>query len=318
MEYLSADAKILLNDVLSSWKNPISYIFLVDLVATAAFFTLSLITQNSSVYDPAWSIFPVLNALIFVGASRGSPFMFLTKPNELYLSLNSREFLLLLLVSFYGIRLTVSWYRRLGHTLLFPKKSTSQEIHEDWRYTEIRTKPRKYLNNTLSELIWWGFSSPILIHLYPTLCTALGSVPMYFVLSVPQDQPFNYMDLLAGAVMLTGILLEMFADLQMDAFLRSDDAKKGKVCRVGLWSYSRHPNYLGEQIFWLSMVIFAYSAKGLTVPGSVLLSSIGFLQIVLLFATASIPWMEKRQLSRRPDYKKYQKEVPILIPFLKC
>jgi len=64
-----------------------------------------------------------------------------------------------------------------------------------------------------------------------------------------------------------------------------------KVCRRGLWGVVRHPNYLGEQLFWLSLSLFALSAHG---AQAALPALLGFIGIVGIFVGFSIPQLEAR------------------------
>lgn len=325
MEYLPSDAAKFLSDVTAGWTHPVSHSLHFNLIATGLFFSMSFLHKNSSIYDPYWSVFPPLMALCYAGHSVGSPWLWLSDPSAFIGSLSTRQMLILALVGIYGARLTINWMRRLGWDMFFGD-AMCRDVHEDWRYKEVREKPlalfRKFLpdgaSSALCDLIWWGFSSPALIHLYPTISIFLGCMPLYFSLTLPATQAFGPADIVAAVVLATGIALEAIADLQMDAFLRTDAAKKGGVCSNGLWSISRHPNYLGEQTFWLGVWLFAWAAKGQSLPGAVLLSSVGFFQVVLLFLTASIPWMEQRQSQRRPKYREYKKKVAMLVPFVKC
>jgi steroid 5-alpha reductase family enzyme len=72
-----------------------------------------------------------------------------------------------------------------------------------------------------------------------------------------------------------------------------------------LWAYSRHPNYLGEMGFWLSLALF-----GLAAAPAQGWRSIGALSIICLFVFITIPMIERRHLSRRPGYQKYMQIVP--------
>ena len=53
-----------------------------------------------------------------------------------------------------------------------------------------------------------------------------------------------------------GILFEGIGDRQMEAF-RGDPSNKGKVIDVGLWRYTRHPNYFGDACVWWGMFLVA-------------------------------------------------------------
>jgi steroid 5-alpha reductase family enzyme len=55
-----------------------------------------------------------------------------------------------------------------------------------------------------------------------------------------------------GFVYLLGLFIETLADLQKWWF---KNANPGKFCNIGLWSVSQHPNYLGNLILWLGILL---------------------------------------------------------------
>ena len=100
-------------------------------------------------------------------------------------------------------------------------------------------------------------------------------------------------------------LLEAVADAEMHSFKKS---AVGGLIRNGLWKYSRHPNYLGEIIFWWAIALIAVSLFGFYwyfVLGAALNT--------LLFITVSIPMQEKRQ-SKKDGYAEYKKNTNFLLP----
>lgn len=182
----------------------------------------------------------------------------------------------------WGLRLTLNWME------VFTDFS-----YEDWRY-------RKYREETPHR--FWFFVNFFGIHMVPTLIVFAGMLPLFVI----AKQPLNWMILPGILVMLFGISMEFFADRQMHKFL--DSKNKGSVCNLGLWKHSRHPNYLGEISFWLgvflTMLPFSFSHWYYV---------IGFVLVAVLFNVVSIPLMEKRQLSRRPEYKEYLKATSRLL-----
>jgi len=74
-------------------------------------------------------------------------------------------------------------------------------------------------------------------------------LPCVYVNGVSQDPDMGVVDYLGLFMMVVGFLCEVAADMQKYAF-RNDPSNKGLVCTVGLWGYSRHPNYFGEVFFW--------------------------------------------------------------------
>lgn len=81
--------------------------------------------------------------------------------------------------------------------------------------------------------------------------------------------------------------------------------------RSGLWSLTRHPNYFAEQSLWLSFYIFSIAATGRFINWTM----IGSLLLMLLFR-GSADVSEGISASKYPEYKNYQKTVPIFIPRL--
>ena len=85
----------------------------------------------------------------------------------------------------------------------------------------------------------------------------------------------------------------------------SDPRNRGKTCDVGLWRYSRHPNYFFEWLHW-----FAYVFLSVGTPWSVwLLSWIGpVLMFMSLRWVSGVPFTEAQALrSRGDDYRAYQR-----------
>ena len=63
-------------------------------------------------------------------------------------------------------------------------------------------------------------------------------------------------DLFATLIIISAVILQIVSDQQMYKF-RQDPNNANKVMDKGLWFYSRHPNYLGEILFWSGGLIFA-------------------------------------------------------------
>jgi len=115
---------------------------------------------------------------------------------------------------------------------------------------------------------------------------------------------------LAGiALWLGAIVGESLADQQLAAF-RADPANRGRVCRAGLWAYSRHPNYFFEWLHWWAYVLMAVGTSGWW------LSLIGPAAMLLfLLRLTGIPYTEKRALaSRGAAYRDYQRTTSMFVP----
>jgi steroid 5-alpha reductase family enzyme len=196
-----------------------------DLAATLVVFTFSVAFDNSSLYDPYWSVVPPCLAVYWtLGAPGDVP--------------GVRQVLVLLLVLAWGTRLTANWlrgWRGLGH--------------EDWRYVQMRTQTGR---------AYW-LASLVGLHLLPTAVVLLGCLPLFFAVARGTD-PVGWQDALATAIGSAAIVVEAVADLQLHRFRAT--AAPGSTLTTGLWAYSRHPNYFGEALFWWSLWAFAVAAGG--------------------------------------------------------
>jgi steroid 5-alpha reductase family enzyme len=114
----------------------------------------------------------------------------------------------------------------------------------------------------------------------------------------------------AGAALWTICIIgEATADAQLKRF-KSKPENKGKVCNVGLWSYSRHPNYFFEWMIWVSYFIFACASPwgwiSIVCPAIILL---------LLFKVTGIPLTEEQSIRSRGDaYREYQRTTSVFVP----
>lgn len=102
---------------------------------------------------------------------------------------------------------------------------------------------------------------------------------------------------------------EAMADAQLAAFKR-EPTNKGRVCRQGLWRYSRHPNYFFECLHWLAYVPLAYGAPGW---GLSLLPPL--VMAFLLMKLSGIPATEAQAARTRPEYADYIRTTSALVPW---
>jgi steroid 5-alpha reductase family enzyme len=110
------------------------------------------------------------------------------------------------------------------------------------------------------------------------------------------------------AVLIVAVAGETIADRQLSAF-RSNPANKGKVCDVGLWGISRHPNYFFEWLGWLAYAIVAIDLAG-AYPWGWLAIAGPLLMYWLLVHASGIPPLEAHMLrSRGKAFRDYQRRV---------
>ena len=114
---------------------------------------------------------------------------------------------------------------------------------------------------------------------------------------------------LAGAA----ILGEAIADRQLARF-RGDAANRGKVCDVGLWGWSRHPNYFFEWLGWVAYAVIAIDLSGGYPWGWLALGGPAFMYWILVYASG-IPPLEAHMLRSRGDaFRDYQARVSAFWP----
>ena len=122
--------------------------------------------------------------------------------------------------------------------------------------------------------------------------------------------PFDLGDAVGLLIWTISVLGESIADAQLARF-RSNPANRGKTCRIGLWNYSRHPNYFFEWLHWWSYVAIAWSAP---YGWTTLLAPA--LMWFFLFKVTGIPATEAQAvISRGDDYKLYQQTTSVFVPW---
>jgi steroid 5-alpha reductase family enzyme len=251
---------------------PLERILYADIAATLVIFVSSVLANNSSMYDAYWSVIPGLIAAYYIYLDPAP----------------TRSWIIFVLVELYAIRLTVNWI-----------KGWPGIQHEDWRYVDFR----KNVGN------WYWLVSLAGLHFFPTVMVFLGCIALYPAMLLPQVE-LNWLDYLAAFVTFAAVAIEYISDEQMRTF-RANPDNKGKVMTSGLWAWSRHPNYVGETMFWFGLFLFCLASNA----DWVWYSLIGPVAMYLMFQFASIPMMEKRSAARRPNYLDATKDIPVYLPY---
>ena len=104
----------------------------------------------------------------------------------------------------------------------------------------------------------------------------------------------------------------MTADRQKSAF-RADPANQGRFIDVGLWAWSRHPNYFGEIMLWTGIAVIALPV--LSGWRWLMLISPVFVY-VLLTRISGVPMLEARARKRwgdQEDFRAYTERTPVLM-----
>ena len=186
----------------------------------------------------------------------------------------------------------IVWALRLG-SFLFKR---IKRAGEDKRFKEIKKSPTRFF-------MTWSLQG-----MWVSVCSACALT----ALANPNGVQTNLLFYCGLFTFLTGFILEIIADTQKSKF-RSIPENKDRFINSGLWSLSRHPNYLGEIILWLGITIMSISA--LSGWQYVTLISPIFTYVLLVYVSG-VRLLEasgKKKWGHLEDYKKYLKNTPALI-----
>ncbi len=120
--------------------------------------------------------------------------------------------------------------------------------------------------------------------------------------------------LIAGIVIMSfGLIFESVADIQKNSQKKKNPKR---FCDKGLYRFVRCPNYLGEMIFWTG--VFVSGCNILTGVGQWVLALIGYLGIIFVMFSGArrLELRQNRTYGNDPEYQKYVKKVPIMVPFI--
>lgn len=191
-------------------------ILYIDVLMTIVIFAFSLIHNNSSLYDPYWSVVP--------------PFLLIL------IMVSLKTFNFIHLVVLFGV---LVWAIRLTYNWLIDFEGLNDE---DFRYVDFRNKFKRS---------FWIISF-LGIHLFPTLIVLLSIYPIYYLFT--NNIVLGLFVYVGVVVMICGAILSYFADKEIREH-KKDKNNKAIACSKGLWGRSRHPNYLGELTFWMGCFI---------------------------------------------------------------
>jgi steroid 5-alpha reductase family enzyme len=187
----------------------------------------------------------------------------------------------------WGVRLAL--YLLLTRIVGHPEEGRYQELRRQWK-TNLGAK----------FLVFFEFQA--------ILCVVLA-IP-FLAAAVNREPEIHWLELVAAGLWFVAVIGEISADSQLSRFKR-DASNRGRTCQVGLWRYSRHPNYFFEWLIWVSFALFAtaspYGYIGWISPALIL---------YFLLRVTGIPATEAQALrSRGDEYRRYQKSTSAFVPW---
>lgn len=232
----------------------------------------SIIIKNASIVDIFWGFsYVVVNAFYVLLSGE----------------LNSRKILLMVLVSLWGLRLTLYLAsRNIGKG-------------EDFRYQEFRHKYGV-------DRYWW--ISYFQTFLLQGILILFVSLPILGINASQQSGELTVLDYIGIFVWLIGFAFEAGGDFQLSRF-KKDSTNKGKVLNTGFWKYTRHPNYFGDAVVWWSYAIFSIAAGSYwQIIGSVAMT-------LLIIKVSGVALLEKSLNQSKPQYKEYIRRTNSFFPW---
>ena len=245
------------------------------------FFLIAVIQKSTWLIDPYWTLLPPLIALFFFS-------------HPLADSLNVRAILCLGLLGVWSIRLTGNYFRR---------EQWRFGLREDWRYAKMRIERR-----------FFGVEQIFVVYLAQHAMLVGLSLPFFAVAFF--DLPVGLADGIFFLGACVGLVVAGLADRQLDGFMR-ENARRVSLGKIrhqlldsGIWRYSRHPNYFGEQLFWWSIAGF-----GIVCGEYWVVMGTAFNSCVL----ASVTVMTERRMLAIPEramaFRAYQDRTSVWVPW---
>ena len=262
-------------------------------------FIVGEITHNYSQMDKLWSLLPIAYLWIIVIRSE----------------INARLIVFALIVTVWGIRLTINFARKGAYRLKF------WEGNEDYRWSIVRHHP------VFRHGFLWTLFNLLFISAYQNLLVLAITLPA--VACMGSHEPFGVTDVIAAALSVIFLVLEIVADEFQWKFhqTKNEMLAKGMYLEelptpydlgfntLGPWAYMRHPNYLGEQGMWFSLYLFTIGA-GASSHGVFHFTMIGPLLLILLFMGSSTLG-ENISSGKYPKYRDYIKHFCKYVPLKK-
>lgn len=240
-------------------------------IVMALLWLLQYFTRNAGIVDVAWAFGTGILAVWLASSGQAD--------------VPERGFLIAALAGLWSLRLGVYLGLRVARE------------SEDGRYRHMR-----------EALGRWAQPVMFLFFQIQALWGLLFALPMWAAAQSPSPA-LSWHDWIGIAIWLVAVGGEMLADAQLNRFRRNPE-NHGKVCRTGLWRYSRHPNYFFEWLHWLAYVFIGMGSSWwwVTIAGLVVM-------YVFLTRITGIPHTEQQALrSRGEAYRRYQASTSVFFP----
>ncbi|CAK0881748.1 unnamed protein product [Prorocentrum cordatum] len=279
---------------------------------SVGFWLIGWVQKSMWLIDPYWTLLPPMIALYYMAWSREAA---QGQPTDI--DYPARAYVALALIFLWAARLTWNYFRR---------ENWKFGEREDWRYTKMqRDYPRMWF--VLSFFAVGLAQQPMLVgiswplrYLLVAVAHEDGGADAHALLRLTAA------DVLWAGVCLSGIAIAFFADNQLRAYMLENERRRqageavAPLLDTGLWRYSRHPNYLGEQVYWWGLAgwgVLGMSGPAATAAPWYVASGTAINSVVLAAVTMMT---EERMLTnwvpeRAAQFWAYRRRTPALCPW---
>ncbi len=264
-------------------NNPLTCVIYLILFSATITYIFNSLTNEYSWTDRLWSTLPIVISLFYY-----------------FKTLNNVLLIVTILITLWGLRLTFNFARKGGYS-----------NSEDYRWAYLREK--------INSKIKWQLFSLLFIAFYQQLLFIGFTLPLYLLSKEPIY--LNKYTYIFSIIAILFLSIETIADQQQWIFQESKYGRLEKRDKLkkdyeqgflssGLFSLSRHPNYLGELGFWYSIYFLCSS----TINNFLNWTLIGPLLLTTLFI-GSVKFTENISQNKYPLYKElYKKQVAPVFP----
>lgn len=234
---------------------------------------LSMRLENYSFVDVTWSLSFAPIAVWYAFTGQGW---------------SMRRIAIAALVSFWSLRLGVYLWKRVA----------SHHPKEDVRYAVLR---QRWASNTHRAFLLFFLAQAVLAWLL--------MLPVRMIANRPETA-FDLLESLGLVVWAFALMGEGIADAQLARFKRTNTDPKA-ICQIGLWHYSRHPNYFFQSLLWWGLFLMALPAPW---GWTSIVAPLAMLHFLL--NVTGIPLTEKLSIDKRGEiYRAYQRTTSAFVPW---
>ncbi len=234
-----------------------------------------------------WGVAKTIKRYDIVDSIWGLSFVILCISTMLYenFPMNTRSILIVSMVGAWGIRLSLFLFIRFAEKDYMDARY--QEMYDGWTG-----------NKDLTALLK--------VYLFQAIVAYILAIPLIYSIT-NNDLDLFWLDFFGLGVWCLGFFLEWIADFQKYRFKKNNP---DGVCNIGLWKYSRHPNYLGEIILWygISLLMLSQIEWWLAIMTPVLTH-------LIIYFVSGVALLDKKY-QKNNKYESYLKQThPLLFKF---